>query len=360
MKGHDPNELPKQQIIIADDDPSVRFLLKHILEKDNYTTWDAANGDDALKLLDEHDIDMLVIDAVMPGLNGFETCRIVKQKQPDLPVIIITSLDDDASVEEAYNAGADDYITKPINWSVLKHRIARVNSNIIRSAVKITSELALRIEARQYSLHNRFRTDINDESVKAIITYHTEQAHKARRLVDSNISLQLKHARQLIEDSCSEYKASGSRGRFSIFIHPFSANPVQYVNMLKEILRAENLDEEMVECIFLESQLNNKNMIHLYNAISELKVKLHINKFSFSLHALNVALNSRCDAIEIDIPLTYKTLRSDKLIKSMLSEYKDLGVNIYGADISSSDELEFSKLIGCSEVHGPGLDKTSI
>lgn len=360
MNGRKPDTTPLPQIVIADDDPSVRFLLKHILEKEHYTTLDASNGEEAIKLLDEHHIDMLLIDAIMPELNGFETCKIVKKKFPELPVIIITSLDDDASVEEAYNAGADDYITKPINWSVLKHRLSRARKNSEKNIAKISPELANDIETGRYTISNRLRIDINNESAKSIITYHNQKSHKNHRLLDSNITLQLRHARQLIEDCCTAFENCKTVNKLSIFIHPFNANPVQYINMLRDILKSRNIKNELVECVFSEAQLCNINMIHLYNALSELNVNLHINKFSFSLHTLNLAQNSRCDAIEIDIPLVYKTLKNENLIIDMLSEYKTHGINIFGADISSAEELDFSKQIGCSEIHGPGLVQTAI
>ena len=132
------------------------------------------------------------------------------------------------------------------------------------------------------------------------------------------------------------------------------------INELQDILKSRNIKEEAVECVFNESQLNNTDMAHLYNALAELNVKLHINRFSFSLHTLNIAQTCRCDAIEIDIPLTYRTLQNEELIRNMLNEYINQGISIYGAGISSAEELQFSRRIGCSEVHGPGLDKSSI
>lgn len=118
---------PQSNIIIADDDPSILMLLKHVLVSEGYNVTEAHSGTEAIELCKQNNYDLAVLDIVMPGMNGFEACRFINNhlnKAP--PVLLITSLDDDLSVDQAFSCGATEYITKPINWSVLKHRVHRL------------------------------------------------------------------------------------------------------------------------------------------------------------------------------------------------------------------------------------------
>ncbi len=114
-------------IIIADDDPSILLLLRHILSEDNYDVTEARSGMEAIGLCREFTYDLAIFDLVMPDVDGITACKeITLQVSNPPPVLIITSLDDDTSVNNAFDAGAIDYITKPINWSVFKQRVKRI------------------------------------------------------------------------------------------------------------------------------------------------------------------------------------------------------------------------------------------
>ena len=119
-------------ILLADDDPSIRLMIRHVLESEEYDIVEAADGLEAIKATEKHHPAIILLDAVMPGLDGFATCEQIKDKGfTDIPVIMITGLDDDASVERAYDVGAIDFITKPIKWAVLKHRVKSVVAKVV-------------------------------------------------------------------------------------------------------------------------------------------------------------------------------------------------------------------------------------
>lgn len=119
-------------ILLADDDPSIRLMIRHVLESEDYDIVEAADGLEAIKAVEKHHPALILLDAVMPGLDGFTTCEQIKDKGfTDIPVIMITGLDDDASVERAYDVGAIDFITKPIKWAVLKHRVKSVVAKVV-------------------------------------------------------------------------------------------------------------------------------------------------------------------------------------------------------------------------------------
>jgi diguanylate cyclase (GGDEF)-like protein len=115
-------------VLVVDDDMFMRKILVRYLEKDNYGVVEAADGMEALEVYSKHLPDMILLDAMMPIMDGFECCaRLQKLPHGDhTPVLIITALDDRESVDHAYEVGASDYVTKPIHWAVLRQRVRRL------------------------------------------------------------------------------------------------------------------------------------------------------------------------------------------------------------------------------------------
>jgi PleD family two-component response regulator len=115
-------------ILIVDDDDLVRQLLCEKVQQDGYQVRTARNGEEAIVIYQEIQPDLVLMDGVMPEMDGFECCEHLQQLPGgDLtPVLMITGLDDNASLDRAYAVGAADYITKPIHWAVLRQRVKRV------------------------------------------------------------------------------------------------------------------------------------------------------------------------------------------------------------------------------------------
>jgi len=112
-------------VLIVDDDIFVRSMLESLLEKQGYRVTTASNGANALEEFQRCHPNLVLMDAVMPVMGGFKACAELKKlSDADVPVIMVTSLDDEQSVNEAFEAGAVEYITKPIHWAVLRHRLA--------------------------------------------------------------------------------------------------------------------------------------------------------------------------------------------------------------------------------------------
>ncbi len=125
-------------ILVADDDPAMRLILRHTMEQDGYQVLEATNGLEAIQITSKQLPDLILMDAVMPTMDGFEATVEIKAmaEHADLPILVITSLDDDRSVSRAFEAGAYDYITKPVNWAVLRQRVRRM-LNIVEAERKI-------------------------------------------------------------------------------------------------------------------------------------------------------------------------------------------------------------------------------
>ena len=110
-------------ILVADDDKHTRMLLCAVLESENYTVSTAENGEQALELLDREHIDLVVLDVMMPGMDGYEFTRIVRQTDSTLPILMVTAKHLPADEKKGFLVGTDDYITKPIDEEKLLLRI---------------------------------------------------------------------------------------------------------------------------------------------------------------------------------------------------------------------------------------------
>lgn len=110
------------RILIAEDDIATRMMLSRFVEQLGAEPVCAANGQEALEMADN--IDLALIDADMPLIDGFNCTRMLCQSAENpLPVLMVTALDDEDSIDRAFECGATDYISKPINWAVLRNRV---------------------------------------------------------------------------------------------------------------------------------------------------------------------------------------------------------------------------------------------
>lgn len=122
-------------ILIADDDKHTRMLLRAVLENAGYTVTTAVDGNDALDALDREHIDLVILDVMMPNMDGYEFTRLVRQTDSTLPILMVTAKQLPEDEKKGFLVGTDDYITKPIDEEKLLLRIKA----LLRRA-KIASE----------------------------------------------------------------------------------------------------------------------------------------------------------------------------------------------------------------------------
>ncbi|RZT10371.1 diguanylate cyclase (GGDEF) domain-containing protein [Duganella sp. CF402] len=120
------DDLP--QVLVVDDDRSTRSTLRHTLQRDGFRVEEASDGQQALSMLTRFQPDVILMDAMMPVMDGFTACARMQElpNGADIPVLMITALQDNSSVERAFAAGASDYIPKPIHYAVLSQRVRRI------------------------------------------------------------------------------------------------------------------------------------------------------------------------------------------------------------------------------------------
>jgi signal transduction histidine kinase/CheY-like chemotaxis protein len=117
----------KYRILIVDDEKEARLVLRMMVERSGYQVIEAKDGEEALLLYDEAQPDVVLMDVMMPHLDGFSTAQqLLEMSQYEIPIVMVTALHDEDSVEKAFRIGATDYLTKPVTISVLRHRINRL------------------------------------------------------------------------------------------------------------------------------------------------------------------------------------------------------------------------------------------
>lgn len=116
------------KILVADDEPEIRDLLRLYLENEHYEVSEAENGIEALRLIDAEKPDLVMLDIMMPQMDGYQALKHIREDN-NVPVIIISAKDEDSEKILGLNLGADDYISKPFNPLEV---VARVNSALRR------------------------------------------------------------------------------------------------------------------------------------------------------------------------------------------------------------------------------------
>ena len=116
------------RVLIVDDSPLIRRVLRDALETEAYALMEAEDGEAALEIFQTEKPDIVLLDITMPKVDGIDACRQMKQLggEYQVPVLMITGRDDEASIEKAFDVGADEYVTKPIHPVVLRHRVRRL------------------------------------------------------------------------------------------------------------------------------------------------------------------------------------------------------------------------------------------
>ncbi|NIK70129.1 MULTISPECIES: response regulator transcription factor [unclassified Paenibacillus] len=145
----------RQHIMVVDDDEKITSLLRRSLAFEGYEVTTASNGMEGLKLLLTADPDMLILDVMMPQVDGWEVCRRVREGGSAVPILMLTAKDDISDRVKGLDAGADDYLIKPF---ALEELLARVRALLRRKSDKIDEsssnkivfeDLALDLDSRE-------------------------------------------------------------------------------------------------------------------------------------------------------------------------------------------------------------------
>ena len=121
-----------KKMLVVDDEIEICEFLKLFFQERDFDVRTAYSGEEALKITEKMKPDIILLDIHMPGMDGIATLKAVKQKHPDIKVIMVTALETNEKIEEAVRLGADNYITKPLSLEYLEKEVQEKISNLSR------------------------------------------------------------------------------------------------------------------------------------------------------------------------------------------------------------------------------------
>jgi diguanylate cyclase (GGDEF)-like protein len=184
----DKNGNPKPRILIVDDISDNRTILTRRFQRRGFDVVEADNGLTAIELIDKEPFDLILLDVMMPGIDGIETLKRIRNQRSAsaLPVIMVTAKSESANIVDALELGANDYVTKPVDFAVA---LARVNTQISR---KRAEQQVARV---------------NDELRKANEDLERRVEERTSRLIDANQRLKIEIADREESQARSQYLA---------------------------------------------------------------------------------------------------------------------------------------------------------
>ena len=144
--------MAQYSVLIVDDDVKLVALLQTYFAKEGYITYTANNGLDALQLVRERKADIMVLDLMLPGLDGLEVCRRIRRDN-DIPIIMLTARDEESDRLIGLEIGADDYVTKPFSPKEVLARakaiLRRTNKEVVKSRLIKAGAFIIDLERHQ-------------------------------------------------------------------------------------------------------------------------------------------------------------------------------------------------------------------
>jgi two-component system, OmpR family, response regulator VanR len=144
--------LSRERILIVDDEKEIRDLIDIYLKGEGYETIKAENGEEALNMLSNDDVDLIILDIMMPKVNGIEACLKIREER-EMPIIMLSAKSEDMDKILGLNTGADDYLTKPFNPLELvarvksqRRRYKRFNKTIVKEELEVREDNILYID----------------------------------------------------------------------------------------------------------------------------------------------------------------------------------------------------------------------
>lgn len=125
--------MPKQTILVVEDEDDIQELITYNLEKEGYRVRTVSTGEQALAEVQSREPDLILLDLMLPGMDGMEVCQRLKENSSKTPIIMLTARGSESDKVEGLETGADDYITKPFS---LKELLARINAILRRTSVQ--------------------------------------------------------------------------------------------------------------------------------------------------------------------------------------------------------------------------------
>lgn len=211
-----------ESILIVDDEVHIVELIKYNLESNGYKTYAAYDGGEALKIVDENEIDLIILDLMLPVIDGIEVCKTLKRRESkaNIPIIMLTAKGDEFDRILGLELGADDYITKPFR---IRELISRINAVLRRNRNVNDEKILVSGDISVYTLLGKVKKGdkeliLTAAEYRLLITFMKNPMQLLKRSVileslwdcggefvdDNTLSVYIRRLREKIEDNAAE------------------------------------------------------------------------------------------------------------------------------------------------------------
>ena len=277
----DNDSLPK--VLVVDDDLAGLLMASEALTSAGFEVIEAEDGLEAVEQFDKHHPDLVVMDVVMPRMNGFDSCALIRKSDggEHVPILMITGLDDVDSIQKAYEAGATDFVTKPINFFLLPYRIRYMmrsakNADDLRAS-QIRLDKAQRIaklghwewllDNDAFIWSNECENILQSPSLGDELDGFLETIHEDDRSLVASV---LERARSDSGRFNLEFRTLANKQDNIRIIHveaePESDNHM--VGTIQDITERTNAEEQIHNLAYFDLVTGLPNRAHLYDMIS--------------------------------------------------------------------------------------------
>ncbi len=251
----------KPRILVADDDMTIRVLARECLEQSGFEVVEAKNGKEAVDLFISSRPDVVILDAMMPEMDGYDACRKIRTVtgNRNIPILMMTTLDDEDSIDKAYEAGVTEFSIKPANWTIEVHRLrAMLNAAAAAQEVVLSRnewERTFNAFNEVIIIHDLDTTIIQANDAAGVLSRCSKESLKGKRCNEVDWGYAIPNedcpVKECIESGKKvifERENERLEGTFLISILPVfdnDGNLMRLVHLEKDITESKQLEVEL-------------------------------------------------------------------------------------------------------------------
>ena len=298
------------RVLLVDDDPLLRSMAARTLRHAGFEVSEAEDGSSALSLFAASSFDLLLLDVMMPDMDGYEVCMRVRATPQGarVPILMLTGLNDSASISLAYEAGATDFIAKPINWTLLTHRVRY--SLRAGAAVELAIRSRNRLErAQQLASMGSWEIAADGSAFECspelaqvfaapaeAVAEATAESFLSRVLASDRARVQ--SARQVAQQHGTPYQLTFGIQRFDGGIRTVFEQAVPVFDAAGRLLRVEGITQDVTERTAAEARINR---LANYDALTGLPNRQFFVELTGPALERSARLGTSCALLHVDL-----------------------------------------------------------
>lgn len=297
------------RVLIVDDDDMTRMLARDVLEADGFAVIEAGNGVEGLAKFQEFHPDIVLMDVEMPQMDGFTACQKIRAYNAEnIPIMLITGLEDVQSIEQAYAAGATDFATKPVNWIIMVQRIRYLlrSSTLFRDLKKSQAQLA---GAQRMAKIGYWEWDIKANrvqySAQVAQIYGRKLSAKNTTIGDfidfvheddrAHVMVELNRQHVLNSIADFEFRAPLPDGSFRVVtvkgevINEENGRPTMIAGSIQDITSLRQSEQKIHDLAYFDTLTGLPNRVSFQNALEKAIASSRQPGFQFAVALLDLA-----------------------------------------------------------------------